>query len=30
MKKARMALEEAFSPKLKKMLEGSSSGYVRK
>jgi hypothetical protein len=27
MKKARMDLEEAFSPKLKKMLEGSSTGY---
>jgi len=30
MKKARMALEEAFSPKLKKMLEGSSTGYGKK
>jgi len=30
MKKARMDLEEAYSPKLKKMLEGSSSGYGRK
>jgi hypothetical protein len=30
MKKARMDLEEAFTPKLKKMLEGYSTGYGKK